>query len=169
MPWLHTAAWAGRVNIVVKDDVAFVASSLGKVFLIDLHDPRRPEYLGDFTFAAPVRTLLLSDRLLLVELNREGLLIIDLKESRAPAILGTIPLPGRLHRLTVQGGKIWYTQDDSNGLYSLPLPRRLQNRDTDHDQISAHLAHSPPPGAYRLWLTDKGKHLLVPGISWHNR
>ncbi|MBE0503218.1 MAG: hypothetical protein IBX46_03730 [Desulfuromonadales bacterium] len=169
MPWLHTAAWAGRVNIVVKDDVAFVSSSLGKIFLIDLHDQQRPEYLGDFTFPAPVRTLLLSDHLLLVELNKEGLLIFDLKESRAPAILGTIPLPGRFHRLTVQGGKIWYTHDDSNGLYSLPLPRRLQNSDTDHDQIIAHLAQSPPPGPYRLWLTDKGKNLLVPGVSWHSR
>lgn len=169
MPWLHTAAWTGRVNIVVKDEVAFISSSLGKIFLIDLHDHRRPEYLGDFTLAGPARSLLLSDHLLLVELNKEGLLIIDLEDSRAPAILGTIPLAGRLHRLAVQGKKIWYTHDDSNGVYSLPLPRRLQNTDTDHDQISSRVAQSPPPGAYRLWLTDKGKHLLVPGISWHSR
>jgi hypothetical protein len=169
MPWLHTAAWAGRVNIVVKDEVAFVSSSLGKIFLIDLHDPRRPEYLGDITLAGPVRSLLLSDHLLLVELNKEGLLIIDLEDSRVPEILGNIPLPGRLHRLTVQGGKIWYTHDDSNGLYSLPLPRRLQKSGTDHDQIIARLEQSPLPGAYRLWLTDKGKHLLVPGVSWHSR
>jgi hypothetical protein len=169
MPWLHTAAWQGRVNIVVKDDVAYISSSLGKIFLIDLQDHRRPEYLGDFTLAGPVKTLLLNDHLLLVELNKEGLLIIDLEESRAPAILGTILLPGRLYRLTAQGGKIWYTHDDSNGIYSLPLPRRLQKTDTDNDQIIARLAQSPPPGAYRLWLTDKGKHLLVPGVTWHSR
>ena len=149
--------------------MGYISSTLGKIFLIDLHDHRRPKYLGDFTLAAPVKTLLLSDHLLLVELNNEGLLIIDLEESRAPAILGTIPLAGRLHRLTAQGGKIWYTHDDSNGIYSLPLPRRLQNTVTDDDQIIARIAQPPPPGAYRLWLTDKGKHLLVPGISWHSR
>lgn len=169
MPWLHTAAWQGRVHIVVKDDVALISSALGKIFLIDLHDLRRPEYHGEFPLAGPGISLTLSDHLLLVELNKEGLLIIDLEDSRAPAILGTIPLPGRLHRLTVQGGKVWYTHNDSNGVYSLPLPRRLQNSNADYDQIIARLAQSPPPGAYRLWLTDKGKQLLVPGISWHSR
>lgn len=169
MPWLHTGAWTGRVHIVVKDDVAFISSSLGKIFLIDLHDHRRPEYLGNFTLAGPAISLLLSDHLLLVELNKEGLLVIDLKDSRAPEILGTIPLPGRLHRLTVQGEKIWYTHKESNGVYPLRLPQRLQNSETDSAQIIAHLAQSPPPGAYRLWLTDQGKHLLVPGVSWHDR
>ncbi len=169
MPWLHTAAWTGRVNIVVKDDVAFISSSLGKIFVIDLHDHRQPKYLGDFTLAGPVRSLLLSNQLLLAEINKEGLLIIDLEDTQAPAILGTIPLSGRLNHLTVQGEKIWYTHDHSNGVYSLPLPRRLQNTSTDQDQIIARLAQSPPSGPYRLWLSDKRKHLLVPGISWQSR
>jgi hypothetical protein len=166
MPWLHTAAWAGRVTIAVKDHVAFIASSLGKIFLIDLQDPRRPEFLGEFTLAGPVKSLLIDDQLILVEVNKEGLVVIDLKNSRAPEILGTIPLPGRLHHMAVQGGKIWYAHDEGLGVYSLPLPRRLQNSGTDQEQITARLAQPPPPGAYRLWLTDKGKHLLVPGVSW---
>jgi len=169
MPWLHTAAWAGLVDMVIKDDVAFISSTLGKIFLIDLHDHQRPKYLGALTLAGPVRSLLISDHLLFADLNIEGLLIIDLEESRAPAILGIIPIPGRLHRLTVQGGKIWYTHNDGTGLYSLPLPQRLQNSATVHDdQIIAHLAQSPPPGPYRLWLTDQGQHLLIPGVSWQS-
>lgn len=174
MPWLHTAAWTGGVNtggvnnIVVKDQVAFISSHLGKLFLVDLHDLRRPKNLGVLTLPGPVISLLTNDHLLLVKLINKGLLIIDLEDSRAPAILGTIPLPGRDHRLTVQGEKIWYTQVESNGVHSLPLPRRLQSSIVNGNEINANIEQQPP-GAYRLWLTDKGKHLLVPGVSWHNR
>lgn len=166
MPWLHTAAWAGRVNIVTKDDVAFIASSLGKIFLIDLHDRRQPKNLGVFTLAGPVASLLISDHFLLAKVDKEGLVVIDLKNIQAPEILGTIPLPGRLHGITVQGELIWYVNVDSSGIWSLSLPRRLQSSVTG-DQITASFTQAPPPGAYRFWLTDARKHLLVPGVSWN--
>jgi hypothetical protein len=115
--------------------------------------------------AGPVTSLLSSAHFLLAEVNKEGLVVIDVKNVRAPEILGTIPLPGRLHNLTVQGGMIWYVNEDSNGLWHLPLPRRLQSLVAD-EQLVASLAQSPPPGAYRFWLTDAQTHFLVPGVSW---
>lgn len=164
-PWLHTADWAGGVKIVVKDSVAFVSSRLGRIVLIDLQDLRRPKYIGVFTLAGPVTSLLISEHLLMAEVNKEGLVVIDVKNIRAPEILGTIPLPGRLRSLTVQGELIWYINEDSNGIWSLPLPRRLQSS-VAGDQLVASLTQPPLPGAYRFWLTDVQKHLLVPGVSW---
>lgn len=166
MPWLHTAAWSGRVNIVVKANVAFISSPLGKIFLIDLHDLQRPKNLGVFTLAGPVTSLLISDHFLLAEANKEGLVVIDLENIQTPEILGTIPLPGLLHNCTAQGGALWYISPDSNGLWSIPLPRRLQSAVADGDLLVARLGQQPPPGAYRLWLTDTQNHLLVPGVSW---
>lgn len=166
MPWLHTAAWWGRVNMVITEKVAFISSTLGKLFLIDLRDLHRPKNLGVFTLAGPINSLLINDYFLLAEVNKEGLVVIDLKNIQSPAILGTIPLPGLLHGISVQGETIWYINNDSNGIWSLPLPRRLQSTVTD-DQLVAHLTQPPPPGAYRFWLTDGQKQLLVPGVSWN--
>jgi hypothetical protein len=165
MPWLHTAAWSGRVHIVVKDKVAFVSSPLGNIVLIDLHDLRRPKNLGGLTLAGPVKSLLIYDHILLADVNKVGLVVIDLKNTRVPEILGTIPLPGRLHKITVQGEMIWYINDDSNGVYSLSLPRRLQSS-VSGDQLVANLTEQPPPGAYRLWLSNEQRQLLVPGVAW---
>jgi hypothetical protein len=165
MPWLHTADWSGRVNIVVKDKVAFISSHLGKIVLIDLHDPRQPKNLGVLPLAGPVISLLASDRFLLAEVKKEGLVVIDVENSRAPEILGTLPLPGLLHSMTVEGELIWYANSDSNGIWSLPMPRRLQSA-VAGDQLVASLAHQPSPGAYRFWLTDAQQHFLVPGVSW---
>jgi hypothetical protein len=165
MPWVQTADWVGRVNIVVKDQVAFISSRLGRIFLVDLHDLHRPRSLGVLNLAGPVTALLSSAHFLLAEVNKEGLVVIDVKNVRAPEILGTIPLPGRLHNITVHGGMIWYVNEDSNGLWHLPLPRRLQSSAAD-DQLVASLAQQPPPGAYRFWLTDAQTHFLVPGVSW---
>ena len=166
MPWLQNAAWAGAVNIVVKDKVAFISSSLGKLFLIDLHDLRQPKSLGILSLPGPVTSLLISEHFLLAHVNKVGLVVIDVENVQAPEILGTIPLPGQVQKSIAHGGKVWYVDQEVNGLYPFSLPQRLQNSGTDHDQITAHLAQPPPPGAYRLWLTDKGKHLLVPGVSW---
>jgi hypothetical protein len=165
MPWLQTADWSGHVNIVVKDGVAFVSSLSGRIVLIDLRDPRQPKNLGGFTLAGPVTALLISDHFLLAEVNKEGLVVIDVKNIRAPEILGTIPLPGHLHNIAVQGEMVWYSNNDGNGIWPLTLPRRLQSSVAD-DQLVASLAQPPPPGAYRFWLTDAQKHLLVPGVSW---
>ncbi len=165
MPWLHMADWAGRVNIVVKDKVAFVSSPLGRIVLIDLHDPEQPKLLGGFNLAGPVRSLVISDHLLLAEVKKEGMVVIDLKKIREPEILGTIPLPGVFHHSTVQGGSFWYTCAYSNGIWSFPLPRRLQSS-VAGDKIVASIEQQPPPGAYRLWLSDEQSHLLVPGVSW---
>jgi hypothetical protein len=165
MPWLETADWEGRVNIIVRNNVAYISSSLGRIFLIDLHDRRRPKIIGGFTLGGPVSSLFISDYLLFAEVIKKGLVAIDLKNIQAPEILGTIPLPGRLHSFTAQGEMIWYVHDGSNGLWSLPQPRRLQSSAAG-EQLVARLDHQPPPGAYRFWLTDAGKHLLVPGVSW---
>jgi len=165
MPWLHTADWAGRVNIVVKNHVAFISSHLGKIFIIDLHDPRRPKYLGVFTLAGPVTSLFSSDRFLLADVDKEGLVVIDLKNIQAPAIIGTIPLPGRLHSISVHGEMLWYINVESNGISPLPLPRPLQSAIAD-DELIASLTQTPPPGAYRFWLSDAQMRILVPGVSW---
>jgi hypothetical protein len=165
MPWLHTAAWTGRVNIVVKDDLAFISSPLGEIFLIDLQDPRRPKNLGFLALAGPVISLLINDHFLLAAVQKEGLVVIDLERPRAPALLGTIPLPGLVHNGTVQGGTLWYVKPEVDGFWSLPLPRRLESTRVD-DQLVASLAQQPSPGAYRLWVTDEQSHLLVPGVSW---
>jgi hypothetical protein len=165
MPWLETSDWAGRVDIVVKDNVAFISSSLGKIFLIDLQDLRRPKYLGVLALTGPVNSLLLNDHFLLAEVKKEGLVVIDVKNIRTPQILGTIPLPGLFHYGTVQGGVIWYVNPEINGLWSLPLPRRLPISVAD-DRLIASLVQPPPPGAYRFWLSDQQNHLLIPGVSW---
>ncbi|PKN12967.1 MAG: hypothetical protein CVU69_04515 [Deltaproteobacteria bacterium HGW-Deltaproteobacteria-4] len=168
MPWLQSAAWTGQVNIVVKDNVAFISSVLGKVFLIDLHDLRQPKSLGALTLPGPVTSLTSSDHLLLAGVNRKEMVVIDLKNIQAPEILGTIPLPGLFTYSAMQAGQLWFFSYKSKGIWSLPLPHRLQSSVID-DQIIARLAQSPPPGPYRLWLTDKRKHLLIPGISWQSR
>ena len=167
MPWLHMAAWSGHINIVIKDRMAFISSALGKIFLIDLQDLRRPKNLGVITLAGPVLSLLINDRFLLADVRKEGLAVINLKNIRAPEILGSIPLPGLLRSFTVQGEMLWYANSDSNGIWPLPLPRRLQSS-VAGDQLVARLAQLPPAGAYRLWLTDAQKHLLVPGVSWRS-
>lgn len=166
MPWLQTAAWSGQVDIVVKDHVAFISSLLGKIFLVDLHDLRRPKNLGSFTLKGPVTSLLISDRFLLAEVKKEGLVVIDLKNIPAPAILGTIPLPGLLHNSIIREEDLWYISPDTNGIWSLPLPRRLQKSSVTDDRLVASLEQQPPAGAYRFWLTDQQNHLLVPGVAW---
>jgi hypothetical protein len=168
MPWLQNAAWAGGVNIVVKDQVTFISSPLGKLFLIDLHDLRRPKSLGVLTLPGPVTSLLVSDHFLLAHVNKAGLVVIDLKNVQVPEVLGTIPLPGLLQNSIVQGEKLWCVDPEINGLYPFSLPRRLQSS-VVNDQLVASLGEESPPGAYRLWLTDKGKQILVPGISWQSR
>lgn len=165
MPWLHKAAWTAGVNIVINDDVAFISSLLGEIYLIDLHDRRRPKFLGVLTFAGPVTSLLVSDRFLLAEVKKEGLVVIDMKDFAMPKVLGTIPLPGIVRAGTVHDGFLWYIKPEVNGLWSLPLPRLLQSSALD-DTLVATLPHELPPGAYRIWLTDGQKQLLVPGVSW---
>lgn len=166
MPWLHAAAWTGRIEIAVKGNMAFISSTLGKIFFLDLQDLRRPVNLGGFTLAGPVVSLQLSDHFLLAEIKSEGVVVIDLSNERGPEFLGTVPLSGMIDSLTVQGERLWYTNTSASGIFSIPLPRRLQSTLTGNDQLVARHTEETPPGPYRLWLKDKQGHLLVPGISW---
>lgn len=166
MPWLQGAAWSGPIKIVVKDKVAFIASPLGKIIAIDLQSPRQPKNLGVFSLNGPVNSLLITDHFLLAEVRKEGLVVIDLKNPLVPKLLGTIPLPGFMHRGTAQGESFWYVINDAKGLWSLPLPRRLQSSVVGTDQLIANLEQPPQPGAYCFWLTDQQNHIVVPGVTW---
>ena len=167
MPWLQTAAWSsGIIQIAVKDKVAFISSPLGIIASIDLNNPRQPKNLGSFSLDGPISSLLTNDNLLLVDVKKKGVVFIDLKNPRTPVLLGSIPLPGYLQKGTIQDGLFWYVVSESKGLWSFPLPRRLQSSVADDDQIVASLTQQPPAGAYRFWLTDAQTSLLVPGVSW---
>lgn len=166
MPWLEESAWSYRVNIAIHNHVAFLASPLAKVIAIDFTDPRHPKNLGGFTLDGPVTALLLSDHFLLAQIVKQGLAVVDLNKPLQPEVLGMLPLPGSQHNCAVHAGNLWYILPEAPGLWSLPLPRRLQTDITSHTQIRAHLQEQPLPGAYRFWLTDRENHLVVPGITW---
>lgn len=166
MPWLHSAEWRGRTSIVMAKEVAYISSALGKIFVVDLHDLRKPTYLGRLTLSAPVNSLTVSDSFLLAGVSKEGVVVIDMKDMLTPAVLGTIPLPGIAMSFAVQGDQLWYVGSELNGLWHLPLPRPLTLTAAKEDQLVASLPLEPPAGAYRFWLTDKQRHLLLPGVSW---
>lgn len=170
MPWLQVASWsAGRANIFIKDKIALVSSPLGEIVVIALHNPQQPKIIGGFKLGGPVFSLLGSDRFLLAETKTLGLTVIDIKDPSAPELLGSIPLPGYHHIWSTQGDMLWYVSIDDKGLYSLPLPRRLQYATVANDQFVASLGQRPPPGAYRWWLTDAQNQILLPGVSWIQR
>lgn len=166
MPWLQTSAWSVPVGIIVKDRVAFISSCLGEIVVIDLHDPRQPKNLGIFSLNGPISSLSRSDHFLLAMIGKEGLAVLDVKNPLEPELLGTIPLPGFLHNGTVQGGSFWYVLPASNGIHSIPLPRRLPSSVAGSNQLRARLEEEPPSGAYRFWLTDPRNHLVLPGVTW---
>lgn len=165
MPWIESAAWSGRVSIVNKDRRAFISSSLGTIYIIDLQDPKNPKNLGEIKLNNQITSLLIEGDYLLADVNKQGLVMINIQQTENPEILGNIPLSGIFHLGTVENGTFWYVTPSINGLNSLPLPKPIPCSVSGDNQIVATLAEEVPVGAYRLWLTDQQKHLLIPGFT----
>lgn len=166
MPWLQSAAWQAGVTIEVKDQMTFISTYLAEIIVIDIHDPLHPKQIGTMSLPGPVNSLLSFDHFLFAGTAKIGLAVIDLKDPHKAELLGTIPLPGTQQRYCVQGGTLWYISSNTQGLWSIPLPRRLQSTKTDSNQIDASLEQPPPAGAYRLWMTDQTNHLVLPEVIW---
>ena len=166
MPWGYEAGWGGRVTTARHDNVVFISSNQGKIFVVDLQDLRKPQLLGVLSLNGPVITILANGHFLLADVRTKGLVFIDLIDPRKPTVLGTIPLGGLLHNYTVQGENLWYSHYEAQGLWSLPLPRRVPISSAAEEQLEANIGQLPQPGAYRFWLTDQQNHLLVPGVTW---
>lgn len=165
MPWGYEAGWSGRVTTVIHDNVVFISSNQGKIFVVDLQNLRKPELLGVISVNGPVLSLLANAQFLLADVRTTGLVLIDLIDPRKPTVLGTIPLGGLQHNYAVQGEALWYANNAAQGIWSLPLPRRIPISSAVENRLEASLGQLPQPGAYRFWLTDQQDHLLVPGVT----
>ncbi len=101
-------------EVIVQDDVAFVAAVNAGMQLIDVSDPAHPTLIAAYDTTESHGIDVLGDLVYLVDLY-PGLLIFDASDPSAPALVGSYNTPGAAYDVAVDGS-FAYVADDDQGI-----------------------------------------------------
>jgi hypothetical protein len=132
-PWLPSGLSNVTVNVRVADGIAYLARYQDGLRIVDVHDPAAPVELGHLPVEYPGQDEIYNDvkvvsgeggaRWALMASSEVGVVVVDVADPTAPAIVGHFGTPPSgtgisvsVHTLFVDGGKAYLANTSLGGL-----------------------------------------------------
>jgi len=106
-PTSPAIAWAQ--HLVVENHIAYIASGLGSVYLVDVSDPTSPTVLSTVSTSGSSVRLRLSWPTVYVADGPGGVAVIDVADPLAPTLVAQVPTPDDALGLDVVGDVAYVT------------------------------------------------------------
>lgn len=123
-------------SLVVEDEVLYLSSKDNRLIIKDASNYEQPEALSEVT-VSKANKLLISEDLLFVGTQSEGLHILNVSDKRAPFSVGNIPSANPVNALAVKGDKLLINTANSNlVLYDISEPSEPVDKSVLHGLAS---------------------------------
>lgn len=157
---LEEPGWGGVHNLFIHGDRLYLAHMASPgVSIVDISVPAAPVVSGFWqhgTFSNAVHDVFIGDGVAAVSDFESGLVLLDLTDPDAPALLAEVPFPEGIHSAWAEGGYVYCNQEFGG------WERRLHVVDIA-DPRRPRVVHSfgsrPPPhrdifGPHNPWVRD---------------
>ena len=156
----HLREIAQAESLLRIGDRMYVTHQRGGVSQIDLSDLSRPRIVQILNLPGFAKNMVWQNDLLFISLHRDGVFMVDTRLGQGLAPVGRLQMPIYARelaacpcRLAVAGG--------ADGLFQMPLPRRVDIRYETRSQLTVLLPGDLEPGNYRLYLYDGRKSMEI--------
>jgi hypothetical protein len=103
-------------QVIVEDDLAYVAAGNGGLLIYDVSDPAAPVPVGSLALPFCTGVAFENDHVFLTKPSTNSdLFVVDVSNPVAPLLVATVPLPDRFYRATVHAGTVYATKGSSTG------------------------------------------------------
>ena len=150
-------------RILLRGDLAYVASWTSGLVVLDISDPDSPAVLGQFDTASYASAVAVQDGVAYIADGDDGLLVVDVTHSESMSLIGALGLPGNAIGVAVEGtyayvmclSRVLYVVDISSPANPQVVGTWSNNYGTPSDVAAAgdHVYAAVGPGLYVLDVT----------------
>jgi hypothetical protein len=102
-------------EVVMRGSIAYVASGVSGLRILDLSDPSAPILVGSLSTAGETRSLLMDGMTVYLAEREAGIRIVDVTDPTSPSLLGALDTPEIAERLDLAAGHL-YVADRDGGM-----------------------------------------------------